>query len=405
MKPFFRPAPSSRLRQSCTHSVVQACARFALAWGGAATCLLLFCTAPSEAAPPFPVGVYVGNPNGSTPADEATFEANFASFQSAMGVRPRLITTYVDYRQQISSWPSNASWQAWSNAQSSVARTLTPVIGFPMATIAPGAMTPDQQFQAFVAGQYDSAIQGVVQAWVANGFKTLFFRLGWEMNITGPTYAGSDAQSQADWVAAFQHIHAVIKKAAKAAGIRAWIVWNPNVTNYSYANAITSLYPGDRFVDVVGIDIYADMYPYADSQSPPTYHDWATGQEDTSVAAFIADPVNRAHYWSYPAATAWVNDSSGGHCQSLDDIIQFARAHAKAIAIPETGAGATPADVADDPTFPQWLAQHLTAAVAAGSKVAFVNIWDSNGGGSYEFSYATDGKPMERLAWRQYFGR
>jgi hypothetical protein len=360
---------------------------------------------PANAATPFPLGVYVGNPNGSTPSAEASFEADFASFQSAMNAKPRLITTYIDYRQQISAWPSNASWQAWSNAQSPVARSLTPVIGFPMATIAAGAMTPDQQFQAFTAGQYDGAIQGVVQAWATHGFKTLIFRLGWEMNITGPTYAGSDTLSQADWVAAFQHIETVIKTTATAAGVRAWIVWNPNSTNYSDANALTSLYPGDRYVDIVGIDMYGGMYPYSDSVSPPTYHDWATGQEDTSVAAFIANPINRAHYWSYPAATKWVNDSSGGHCQSLTDIIQFAIAHGKVIAIPETGAGATPTDVSDDPAFPQWLAAQLAAAVAAGGKIVFVNIWNSNNGGKYEFSYASNNKPLERQAWRQYFGR
>ena len=357
------------------------------------------------AATPFPLGVYVGNPNGSSPPAEAAFEADFTSFQAALSALPRLITVYVDYRQQVSDWPNNASWQAWSNAQSQVARNLIPVIGLPMATIAPGAMTPDLQFQAFAAGQYDAEIKGVVQAWVTNGFKNLLFRLGWEMNITGPTYAGSDTQSQADWVSAFQHISAVIKRAAKADGVLARIVWNPNATNYSYANAITSLYPGDRYVDIIGVDIYAGMYPYSDSVSPPTYHDWATGQEDTSVAAFLANPTNRAHYWSYPAATKWVNDSSGGHSQSLNDIIQFALAHKKAIAIPETGAGATPTDVSDDPTFPQWLAQQLQTAIAGGGKVAFVNIWNSNNGGDYEFSYQSNNKPLERQAWRQYFGR
>ncbi|MGI4953537.1 MAG: carbohydrate-binding domain-containing protein, partial [Janthinobacterium lividum] len=41
---------------------------------------------------------------------------------------------------------------------------------------------------------------------------------------------------------------------------------------------------------------------------------------------------------------------------------------------------------------------------AAGVKIAFVNPWDSNGGGNYEFSYASDGKPNEAAAWAKYFG-
>jgi hypothetical protein len=36
--------------------------------------------------------------------------------------------------------------------------------------------------------------------------------------------------------------------------------------------------------------------------------------------------------------------------------------------------------------------------------VTFVNIWDSNGGSNYEFSSASDGKPLEAAAWAQYFG-
>ena len=373
-----------------------------IAHAALALCSWLSWTTASGASLPFRLGVFVGNPNGTTPADEAQFESNFASFQSAMDATPKLITTYVDYTQPVSNWPNDASWQAWSNAQSPVASSLVPVIGLPMATTAPGALTPDLQFQAFAAGQYDSAIQGVVLGWVSYDFRKLIFRPGWEMNITGPTYAGSDPQSQADWVEAFRHIVSVIRRTATQAGARASIVWNPNATNYSAANALTSLYPGDSFVDVVGIDMYGGMYPYTDTQSPPTYHDWATGQEDTSIADFIANPVNRMHYWTYPAANNVTNDASGGHCQSLIDIIQFALFHNKRIAIPETGAGATPMDVADDPTFPQWLAQQLTAAIAAGGRIAFVGVWDS---GSYEFSYDADGKPLEREAWQQYFGR
>jgi hypothetical protein len=91
-----------------------------------ALCGLLSLDVAARAATPFPLGVYVGNPDGTTPAYEALFEKNFASFALAMGATPKLITTYVDYRQQVASWPSNAAWQAWSNQKSPIARQLTP---------------------------------------------------------------------------------------------------------------------------------------------------------------------------------------------------------------------------------------------------------------------------------------
>ena len=368
---------------------------------------VLSATAPARAATaPSVLGVYIGNPNGSSVSAEATYESNYRSFVSTMQNTPKLIDAYVDYTQPVTSWASNASWQAWSNAQSVDAKNLTPVVGLPMASIASGSLSPDLQFQKFAMGYYDTAVQGVVKSWAQQGFKVLVIRVGWEMNLQGPTYAGSDSQSQSDWVAAFRHIYTVLHAAAAANAVTVEVVWNPGATNYSYAEATTNLYPGDAFVDVIGVDIYSGMYPFSDGGASPTYYDWHTGLEDTSVAQFIADPVNRMHYWSYPAATKWSSDSSGGHSQSFASLLAFAELHHKPFAIPETGAGNSNAktDVSDDPTFPQWLALQVSNAQAAGETVAFVNIWNSNGGGNYEFSYAADKKPLEAAAWANYVG-
>jgi len=356
--------------------------------------------------PPFPLGAYVGNPNGSNANAEAQYEANYNSFVKAMKARPGFNLTYIDYTQPVTDWPSNAGWSAWSSAQSPDTRGLVPVIGFPMASIASGSPTPDQQFQSFAAGTYDAEIQAVVQAWATEGFKSLRFRVGWEMNLQGPTYAGDTPQDEADWIAAFRHIHNVIKAAARAAGVAAGVVWNPGATNWSYVSATKSLYPGDAYVDMIGADMYSDMYPYSDGGSPPTYYDWDTGQEDTSIAQFIADPINRAHYWTYPAADKWTLDGSDGHSQTFVSLMQFALLHKKIFDVPECGAGNSNngTDVLDDPTFPQWLAQQLAAFEAAGGQVGRVGIWDSNGGGNYEFSYPSDNKPQESAAWMTYFG-
>jgi hypothetical protein len=363
----------------------------------------------SDTTTPFPLGVYLDEPNPGDPPAEAQFEADYSSFVNLMGTTPSYINTYVDNTQPISSWAANASYQAWSNANSPDANGLTPVIALPMSSNAAGAGTPDQQYQAFASGQYDSALTGIVNAWAAQGFTSLVFRPGWEFNLPGPNYAGDSAQDQSDWVAAFQHIYTVLHQAGAADGVNINVVWNPGVTNYSNAEATTNMYPGNQYVDTIGADMYSDMYPYSDgpnSSGQPQYHDWDTGGEDTSVAQFIADPVNREHYWSYPAATEWSLDSSGGHSQSLDSLIQFAEQQGKPFAVPETGAGNSNSgtDVQDDAAFPQWLSQQLTAAQSNGLPIDFVDLWDSNGGGNYQFSYASDGKPQEAAAWAQYFG-
>ncbi len=364
--------------------------------------------AAALAATPFTLGVYIGNPNADDQAEEAQFDANYAAFVGAMNAQPFYYNVFIDYTQPVDAWVGNADWDAASRAASPVASHLQPVVALPMYSTAAGAPTPDQQFQAFAAGQYDSVLTSIVRNWVQTGGVTAqIYRVGWEMNLDGtPYYVGSDAQSQADWVAAFKHIHDVLKQAGVTYGATISIVWNPGATNYSDAHATKSLYPGDSYVDIVGIDIYGDMYPYSDGGDPPTYHDWDTGQEDTSLAQFIADPINRHHYWTWPAATEWSLNGSSGNAESFTMLTRFAIKHAKPIAIPETGAGNSNGghDVVDDPTFPAWLSQKLKAAVKAGGSVAFVDIWDSNGGGNYEFSYGDDDKPHEQAAWRGKFG-
>ncbi len=358
---------------------------------------------------PFPLGVYVDEPDPGNPSGEAQFEADYTSFVNLMGTTPSYINTYVDQTQPVSSWVSNASYQAWSNANSPDAKGLTPVIALPMSSSAVGSGTPDQQYQAFASGQYDSVLTGIVNAWAAQGFTSLVFRPGWEFNLPGPTYAGNSAQAQSDWVAAFQHIYTVLHQAGAADGVNINVVWNPGVTNYSNAEATTNMYPGNQYVDTIGADMYSDMYPYSDgtnASGQPQYHDWATGGEDTSVAQFISNSADQDHYWSYPAATEWSNNSSDGHSQSLDSLIRFAEQQGKPFAVPETGAGNSNAgtDVQDDAAFPQWLSQQLTTAQSNGEPIDFVDLWDSNGGGNYQFSYASDGKPQEAAAWAQYFG-
>ena len=355
---------------------------------------------------PFPLGAYLGNPDNSSAANETTFENFYTSFTSSLGVSPKFLDVYIDQSQPVNQWVGNSEWNASSFAASPDARNTTPVIALPLNSTAAGALSPDQSFQAFASGQYDSVITGIVQAWASEGFKNLVFRPGWEMNLPGVTYAGDSAASQSDWVAAFKHVYTELHTAAAAAGVNVQVVWNPSTTNYSNAEATTNLYPGNAYVDVIGADAYADEYPYSDGGATPTYHDWATGAEDTSTAQFIANPVNRVHYWNEPAATEWSADGSGGHSQSLASLIQFAEQQGKPFAIPETGAGDSNGgqDVADDAAFPQWLAQQLTAAEATGEQIKFVNLWDSNGGGNYEFSYASDNKPAEAAAWAAGFG-
>jgi beta-mannanase len=360
---------------------------------------------------PFPLGVFVGNPNYYDLNEEAAFETNFSAFSTLMGAKPQFLDQYADQRLPISQWVGQASWNAASVAQSPVLHNVTPVIGLPMTSTAPGSGNADQFYRDFAVGKYDTVLKGMVKAWADNGFTTQIWRPGWEMNIdTMPSYAGNDAATRADWVKAFQHVSTVLHAAGQASGVSVQVMWNPSVVNYSQAgNVIQTAYPGNQYVDIIGADVYADLYPYG---SYTHLYDWdKSGQVlnsthpifDTSLKQWAADPVNLQHYYTNPASNQWSLDGSVGHATTLQQFIDLAKSTGKPLAIAETGAGNTHdgAGVVDNPTFVKWLAQTLHQS---GVKISFVNIWDSNAGGKYEFSHSSDGKPLEAAAWAKYFG-
>jgi hypothetical protein len=345
---------------------------------------------------PFNLGGFFYGPNSGDPTPFAT-QVN--SFTQLMGAAPQFVNHYINESKPISDWVGDASWQAYSTTQFPSVKSSSPVIGLPFTSSGTG-MSADQQYKAFASGQYDGVIQGMVKAWADQGFTNQYWRPGWEMNIPSmPSYAGSDSQTQSDWVSAFRHISSVLHQAGQANGVNTQVVWSPSATNYDTLGVLKNLYPGNGSVDIIGADAYADMYPYN-----PLY-DWAKndGTIDSSLDQWMANPVNRLHYWTSPAAIPGTNDASDGHNLSLQTLLDFAKAQGKPFAIPETGAGSSNGghDVSDEAAFPGWLAQTLAAS---GNQIAFVNIWDANAGGNFDFSSASANKPGEAAAWAKSFG-
>ncbi|WCN80642.1 glycoside hydrolase family 26 protein [Micromonospora sp. LH3U1] len=73
-----------------------------------------------------------------------------------------------------------------------------------------------------------------------------------EMN--GPWYSwGTKANKAAEYVAAWRHLHEIF--AQQDATNVIW-TWTPNVINYLRKTSIKALYPGDAYVDWVGMDGY-----------------------------------------------------------------------------------------------------------------------------------------------------
>lgn len=345
---------------------------------------------------PFPLGVMAGGPNGSDPVQQAATEARLTSFQTLMGAAPLYMNAFVDAKQPISRWADNSGWTAWSWRQSPLAAKTIPVIGLPMAPVADAADRA-ATYRAFAAGTHDAALRGVVTAWRDQGFTSAYIRPGYEMNGTySDSYAGADAASRAAWVAAFKHIANVVRTVP---GIDVKTVWNPNLQAGNTAD-VASLYPGNAAVDVIAGDMYNPTYPR-------DLYDWSKndGSYAPDFPTWFADPVNRAHFWEFPAANQWNQVSDGqSHTFALSDLIKLARLHNKPLAIAETGAGGDGTRApTDDPAFPKWLANALSQS---GVPIAFVNIWDLHAGDAdWSFSGTGSGsRPLEAAVWASYFG-
>ncbi len=321
-------------------------------------------------APPFPLGVFTGNPG------DGNAVAQFNNFAQLIGAVPPIINVYIDGTVNpdtwqnsvwywVGVWAANAPW----NAGSPTDRTVIPMWGMPMGSL-DTTYTPTQILQRYVAGTYDGYLNSIVSASGAAGYKTILCRPGVEMNLTSTPGFSGYYNNPALWIEAFQHISTVLHAAFEQYGVSGKVIWNPGVAAATPAgNATLTLWPGKQYVDVVGIDTYADLYPWGP----------LTDQQ------ILSSTANMEHYYSYPAWNGTVDDASNGVCVSLLGIIAFAKAQWLPIAICETGAGGR-GGPSDNPVWWQWLRPNLDAAVAQGVPVEFVSFWNANGGGSYQFT-------------------
>ena len=262
-----------------------------------AAAIAMFASA-SAAGPEF--GVYRWDvPNGP---------ANVDAYSEWLG-KP---VTLAEAFEASDTWDNidGASWQLgpwsqWARAQSG--RNL--ILGVPML---PG--TANVSLAQCAAGQYDVRWTNLANELAYYGLHWAYLRLGWEPD--GGWYAWRAPQGQgneANYAGCFRRVVQVMRNAQPA---NQWkFVWNPTTAwwDKSYLDAI---WPGNEYVDVVGIDLY--------DQS------WATGTYPYPSGCDASCRLARQQ-------TAW-----GHHLWYLSTIRDFALAHGKPMAIPEWGAAIRP---------------------------------------------------------------
>jgi beta-mannanase len=203
-------------------------------------------TMPTPPVFPQPGTVFLGVSVVSLPRDYVALDR----FTAATGYAPRVVQfsrAWANDRFDAAPFDQVAargalpmlSWEPWNpRLQTKDARELGAQPAFQLARIA--------------RGQYDTYISAY-----ANGIKSLGYRVairfGHEMNgFWYPWCERSNGNRPGDYVAAYRRIHDVFR--ALGADNAIW-VWSPNVSHPG-SSPLAGLYPGDAYVDWVGLSGY-----------------------------------------------------------------------------------------------------------------------------------------------------
>lgn len=166
----------------------------------------------------------------------------------------------------------------------------------------------DVSLQKCADGAYDATWRTLANNMVANGLGNTIFRLGWEWD--GDWFAWSARGKEAQFAGCFRIVVTTMRSAQPSAGFK--FDWNPTDDIFWWSrDKIDAAWPGDAYVDYIGVDAYdaswvAGSYPY-----PST----------CDASCRVAHQV-----------TAW-NDLAQGMYLMRD----YAVAHNKALSIPEWG--------------------------------------------------------------------
>jgi hypothetical protein len=128
-----------------------------------------------------------------------------------------------------------------------------PVLSWASQSIPSSLEQPDFQLSDVIEGRYDSYITAFAEE-ARNWGHPFFLRFDWEMNGNWfPWSEGVNGNLPGQYVEAWRHVHDLF--AAAGAGNVTW-VWCPSVEAGRASGRLSSVYPGDEYVDWTSLDGY-----------------------------------------------------------------------------------------------------------------------------------------------------
>jgi len=157
----------------------------------------------------------------------------------------------------------------------------TPEITWDPTTDGEGVNQPQMSLASIADGEYDSYITQFAEAAKAVG-QPIMLRFAHEMNGDWSSYCECNSGNQpGDFVRAWRHVYDIFQ-AVGATNVE-WI-WSPNAEDPGDPS-LKSLYPGDSYVDWVGIDGYS--YPLQGCETPAQIF----GATVSDVRSFTSKPI------------------------------------------------------------------------------------------------------------------
>jgi hypothetical protein len=205
-------------------------------------CVMGGAPADATASTPFLDGAYVGAANVS----------GLARFASATDTSPTLASDALPYS---SGWAGldgahgSLNWElkdGWSGTRYvlSLAVPMIPTnaAGVAEASLADGAL-----------GSYNTYFRTLARTLVAAREGDAYLRLGWEFDGGAYAWSATNSTAEADFAAYFRQIVTTMRSVP---GARFRYVWNPTATAFADGYNLALAYPGNSYVDDIGLDDY-----------------------------------------------------------------------------------------------------------------------------------------------------
>ena len=223
---------------------------------------------------------------------------NLSGLRTAAGLIGRPVAQAMDFLD-------GTSWQTIVGSPANVVPAWTEA-GYQMTWSIPMLPNSGGSLLEGATGAYDNYFASVAAYLVAHGQGSSIIRLGWEFN--GFWFSWSADSCQSCFVSYWRQ---VVDTMRSVPGARFRFEWAPAAGLMPFP--IAAAYPGDAWVDIIGLDVYDEVYH--DKTGPTRWND------------LLVENLG------------------------LDWLTSFASSHHKPIGLPEWGLGFPPAGGGDNPYY------------------------------------------------------